>query len=195
MNTSIPKLLFDTCSIINLSYYEPVATIFRTRYRGNAGWTRAAHTELVRQRGRRPPHPQAGKATNWAVGWLGTPIEITDTDTDLIIATAEIQRDIAAGGAGSTLDHLGEAASIALLMTMGTGRLITDDHAARGEARRRGVRASSTVGVLARLLTISGSGVEPALTDSYMETLRAKDRMHVQLKSVDLLAGDLGPWQ
>lgn len=193
MNTSIPKLLFDTCSIINLSYCEPVATIFRTRYKGNADWTQAAHAELVRQRGRRPPHPQAGKAMNWAIRWLGIPIEITDTD--LIIATAEIQRDIAAGGAGSALDHLGEAASIALLMAAGAGRLITDDHAARGEARRRGVRTSSTVGVLAQLLTISGSGVEPALADSYVKTLRAKDRMHVQLKSVDLLAGDLGPWQ
>jgi hypothetical protein len=134
VNTSIPKLLFDTCSIINLSYYEPVATIFRTRYGGNAGWTQAARTELVRQRGRRPPHPQAGKATNWAIGWLGLPIEISDAD--LVIATAEIQRDIAGGGSGSALDHLGEAASIALLMAAGTGRLITDDHAARGEARR-----------------------------------------------------------
>lgn len=192
MNTSIPKLLFDTCSIINLSYYEPVATLFRARYQGNAGWTKAAHAELVRQRGRRPPHPQAGKATNWAVGWLGVPIELSDPG--LIVVTAEIQRDIAAGSNESSLDHLGEAASIALLMAAGTGRLITDDHAARGEARRRGVQTSSSVGVLARLLTIGG-GVEPALADSYMETLRAKDRMHVPLKSLDLLAGDLGPWR
>jgi hypothetical protein len=193
VNRQTSKLLFDTCSIINLSYCEPVATIFRTRYRGEAGWVRAAHSELVRQRGRRPPHPQAGRATNWAISWLGTPIEITDDN--LILTTASIQRYIAAGSADSALDHLGEAASIALLIAAGTGRLITDDHGARGEARRHGVRASSTVGVLAHLLTLTGSDVEPALVDTYLETLRANDRMHAELKSVDLLAGDLGPWQ
>lgn len=59
MTGSVPEILLDTCSIINLSYCQPVATIFRSRYEGAAGWTRAAKDELVRQRGRRPPHPQA----------------------------------------------------------------------------------------------------------------------------------------
>ena len=193
MTGSIPKLLLDTCSIINLSYCPPVAAIFRSRYQGSAGWTEAAHAELVRQRGRRPPHPQAGRATNWAATWLGAPIEMTDVD--LIIATESIQRDIAAGCTDSALDHLGEAASIALLQSAGAGRLISDDHAARGEARKRGVRASSTVGVIAQLLTIDGSGVDAAMADSYLRTLQERDRMHVRLKSVDLLTGDLGPWQ
>ncbi|WP_300605518.1 hypothetical protein [Trebonia sp.] len=193
MTNQIPKLLLDTCSIINLSYCAPVAAIFRNRYEGSAGWVRAAHDELVRQRGRRPPHPQAGRATNWAATWLGAPIEMTDID--LIIATESIQRDIAAGSANSALDHLGEAASIALLQWAGTGRLISDDHGARGEARKRGVRTSSTVGVMAQLLTIAGSGIDVAMADTYLEILQAQDRMHMQLKSVDLLAGDLGPWQ
>jgi hypothetical protein len=193
MTNLMPKLLLDTCSIINLSYCPPVAAIFRSRYQGAAGWTEAAHAELVRQRGRRPPHPQAGRATNWAATWLGTPIEMTDVD--LIIATERIQRDIAAGGADSALDHLGEAASIALLQSAGAGRLISDDHAARGEARKRGVRASSTVGVIAQLLTIEGSGVDAAMADNYLRTPQERDRMHVRLKAVDLLTGDLGPWQ
>lgn len=78
------------------------------------------------------------------------PIEITDED--LVLETVTIQRDIAAGSADSALDHLGESASIALLQSLGAGRLVSDDHAARGEARRRGVKASSTVGVIAQLL-------------------------------------------
>jgi hypothetical protein len=188
-----PGLLIDTCAIINLSYCPLVAAIFRDRYRGAAGWMKAAHTELVRQRGRKPPHPQAGRAANWAVTWLGTPIEITDEE--LIVAIADIQLDIAVGSADSALDHLGEAASIAFLQAAGTGRLITDDHAARAEARRRGVRASSTVGVVARLLAVNGSGLDPALADAYLRALQANDRMHVELKSADLLANDLGPWQ
>lgn len=193
MTGSVPEILLDTCSIINLSYCQPVATIFRSRYEGAAGWTRAAKDELVRQRGRRPPHPQAGKAANWAVTWLGMPVEITDET--LILATASIQSDIAAGSSDSALDHLGDSASIALLQWAGTGRLISDDHAARGEVRRRGVKASSTVGVLARLLKVDGSGVDPATADIYLEVLQAQNRMHVRLKSGDLLAGDLGPWQ
>lgn len=103
MSEPIPKLLLDTCSIINLSYCPPVAAIFRSRYEGTAGWVRAAHDELVRQRGRRPPHPQAGRATNWAATWLGMSIEMTDIN--LILATESIQRDIAAGSTDSALDH------------------------------------------------------------------------------------------
>jgi hypothetical protein len=188
-----PKLLFDACSIINLSYCPRVAAVFRRRYEGAAGWVRAAHGELVRQRGRRPPHPQAGRAANWAATCLGIPIEIDDVD--LIIATESVQREIAGGRTSSALDHLGEAASIALLESIGSGRLITDDHAARGEARKRRVRASSTVGVMAQLLTVAESGIDPALADTYLEILQADGRMHVQLKSAHLLAGDLGPWQ
>ena len=129
MTNSISALLFDTCSIINLSYYTPVATVFRSRYEGDAGWVRATQAELVRLRGRRPPHPQAGRAGNWAATWLGLPIEIVDES--LLVATEGIQRDIAVGSTDSALDHLGESASIALLQSVGTGRLISDDHSAR----------------------------------------------------------------
>lgn len=193
MTVTVPEFLLDTCSVINLSYCPTVAAKFRDRYRGRAGWTRAAKEELVRQRGRKPPHPQAGKAANWAATWLGMPIEVIDDE--LILAVERIQRDIAAGSSDSALDHLGESASIALLESAGTGRLISDDHAARGEARRRGIRASSTVGVIAQLLTIDGSGVDRELADRYLAVLQDQDRMHVMLKSADLLAGDLGPWQ
>jgi hypothetical protein len=189
----VPRLLLDTCSIINLSYCAPVAAAFRIRYEGSAGWTQAAKDELVRQRRRMPPHPQAGKAANWAAIWLGAPIKIIDEE--LLVAIARIQHDIAVGGADSALDHLGEAASIALLESAGSGRLISDDHAARGEARRRGVRASSTVGVIAQLLTIDGSGIDVAVADIYLEILQTRGRMHVPLKSADLLMDDLGPWE
>jgi hypothetical protein len=121
------------------------------------------------------------------------PIEIADDK--LIDATACIQRDIAVGSTNSALDHLGEAASIALLESAGTGRLITDDHRARAESRKRGVKASSTVGVIAQLLTIPGSGLDRVMADTYLQTLQARERMHVRLTSIDLLAGDLGPWQ
>jgi predicted nucleic acid-binding protein len=121
------------------------------------------------------------------------PIEITDEQ--LIFETVTIQRDIAAGSVDSALDHLGESASIALLQSAGAGRLISDDHAARGEARRRGVKASSTVGVVAQLLSIGGCGIDQSVADQYLEVLQAHNRMHVRLKSVDLIAGDMGPWR
>jgi hypothetical protein len=164
VTSPVPRLLLDTCSIINLTYCAPVAAAFRSRYEGIAGWTQAAKDELVRQRGRMPPHPQAGKAANWAVTWLGVPIEIIDED--LLIAITRIQHDIAVGGADSALDHLGEAASIALLQSAGSGRL-----------------------------TIDESGIDAAMADVYLETLQSCDRMHAPLKSTDLLMGDLGPWQ
>ena len=192
MTSPVPGQLLDTCAIINLSYCVPVASAFRSRYEGSAGWVRATQAELVRQRSRRPPHPQAGRASNWAAMWLGIPIEMVDEN--LLVATESVQRNIAAGYTDSALDHLGEAASIALLASVGKGRLISDDHAARAESRKRGVKASSTVGVVAHLLTIAGSGVDPTMADTYLQTLRARERMHAQLTSIDLLAGDLGPW-
>jgi hypothetical protein len=124
--------------------------------------------------------------------WLGIPIEMVDEN--LLVETESIQRNIAAGYTDSALDHLGEAASIALLASVGKGRLISDDQAARAESRKRGVKASSTVGVIAHLLTIAGSGVDPAMADTYLQTLRARERMHARLTAIDLLAGDLGPW-
>jgi len=142
MTSPAPALLLDTCSIINLSYCRPVASAFRSRYEGAARWVRATQAELVRQRSRRPPHPQAGHASNWAATWLGMPIEMVDEN--LLVATESIQRAIAARYTDSALDHLGEAASIALLQSVGKGRLMSDDHAARAESRKRGVRASST---------------------------------------------------
>jgi hypothetical protein len=72
--------LFDACSIINLSYCSPVAGVFTTRYAGRGGWLRAVQAELASQRARPYPHPQAGKALNWASGWLGMPIEIDDAE-------------------------------------------------------------------------------------------------------------------
>lgn len=193
MTSPVPRLLIDTCSIINLSYCAPVGSVFRSRYEGVAGWVRATQAELIRQRSRRPPHPQAGRAGNWAASWLGMPIEMVDEN--LRFATEDIQRAIAAGRTDSALDHLGEAASIALLQSAGKGRLISDDYAARAESRKRGIRASSTIGVVAQLLTVPGSGVDTAMADTYLQTLQARERMHAQLTSIDLLAGDLGPWQ
>src|SRR5271155_289698 len=122
MTSPVPALLLDTCAIINLSYCAPVAAIFRDRYQGTAGWLRATQMELVRQRRRTTPNPQAGRASNWAATWLGMPIEMVDED--LLLATEGIQRAIAAGSTDSALDHLGEAASIALLQSAGAGRLI-----------------------------------------------------------------------
>jgi hypothetical protein len=121
------------------------------------------------------------------------PIEVVDKD--LLVVSESIQRAISVGSTDSALDHLGEAASIALLQSAGAGRLISDDHAARAESRKRGVKAISTVGIIAQLLTVADSGVDPTAADTYLQTLQARSRMHAQLKSIDLLAGDLGPWE
>jgi predicted nucleic acid-binding protein len=90
------------------------------------------------------------------------------------------------------LDHLGEAASIHLLTIAGGGRLISDDHGARSVARARGVRAASTVGVIAELL--ARRIITAALVETYLRVLRARDRMRAPLTPIDLLAGALGSW-
>jgi hypothetical protein len=189
--------LFDTCSIINLSYCQPVAAVFRKRYAGEAGWVKAVQTELASQRARRPPHPQAGRAMSWATTWLGDPI-VLDEAAD-IEATEAVRIAVAAGGGISALDHLGEAASIVALekhqAAWAGGRLISDDRGARDEARRRGLLAASTVGVVARLLTLSPAVLTVAHADTYLTVLRERDRMHVPLTATDLLAGDIGPWE
>lgn len=190
MTPTRDALLFDTCSIINLSYCSPVATLFRDRYKGRGGWAEAVQTELTRQRTRKPPHPQAGRARNWAITWLGLPIFIVDEHDQ--IAVAQIQAAISVGSNDDSLDHLGEAASIHLLTLGGGGRLISDDHGARSVARAHGVKASSTVGVLAELL--ARGVVTTAPVDTYLEVLRARGRMRVPLTSIDLLAGALGSW-
>lgn len=193
MTGPAPALLLDTCSVINLSYCSPVASVFRSRYEGRAGWVRAVQAELVRLRSRQPPHPQAGRACSWAVSWLGNPVDIVDED--LLITIEDIQRAIAVGCADSAFDHLGEAASIALFHRAKRGRLISDDHGARAESRNRGVAASSTVGIVAQLLNIPESGLDRAMAETYLETLQARGRMHTRLRSIDLLAGDLGAWR
>jgi hypothetical protein len=33
------------------------------------------------------------------------------------------------------------------------------------------------------------------MADTYLQTLQTRERMHIRLTSIDLLAGDLGPWQ
>lgn len=150
MTPASDALLFDTCSIINLSYCSPIAALFQSRYKGRAGWAAAVQTELTRQRTRKPPHPQAGRARNWAITWLGDPFLVIEEGDQIAVAT--IQASIAIGSNDDSLDHRGEAASIHLLAMAGSGRLISDDHGARAVARAYGVRAASTVGVLAELL-------------------------------------------
>lgn len=187
--------LFDTCSIINVSYCPVVAQVFKSRYSGRAGWVKAVHTELVSQRAGRRPHPQAGKALSWASTWLGAPIVLDDpADFEAI---EEVRMAVAAGGGQSELDHLGEAASIAALLknTQWTnGRLISDDLGARDEARLRGVPTRSTVGVVAALLAVDPAPLSAADADTYLNTLRARGRMHVQLTSKELLAEALDSW-
>ncbi|GAA0713046.1 hypothetical protein Drose_15565 [Dactylosporangium roseum] len=192
MTPTPPPLLLDTCSIINLSYCSPVATLFKTRFAGRIGWTRAVQAELTRQRSKKPPHPQAGRANNWARSWLPAPIDILDVDDQ--IAIADIQTEVALGSEDDNLDHLGEASSIHLLAASGTGRLISDDHGARAVARNRhGVRASSTVGVLSELL--ARGAVTTETVDLYLDTLRTHTRMRVALTSQDVLRRALGPWE
>jgi hypothetical protein len=189
--------LFDTCSLINLSYCSPIAAVFKARYNGTAGWVKAVQAELVDQRAKRPPHPQAGKAVNWASSWLGAAI-VLDDDGDAE-AVEEIRVAVSAGGGTSELDHLGEAASIRALLkygpTWGSCRLISDDRGARDEARRRNVAAASTVGVVAKLIALEPAPVPVANAELYLGTLRKRRRMHVELSVDDLLANVLGSWE
>jgi hypothetical protein len=187
-----PALLLDTCAIINMSYCSPVTTLFKACCEGRAGWTRAVREELTRQRSRKPPHPQAGRASNWAASWLPSPIEIVDRGDQVAIAT--IQQQIALGSGDDSLDHLGEASSIHLLAVAAKGRLISDDHGARAVARNQyQVRASSTVGVLTELL--ARGQVTPETADLYLDTLRTQRRMGVPLTARDLLSRNLGSWE
>ena len=66
---------------------------------------------------------------------------------------------------------------IALLQSVGKGRLISDDHAARAESRKRGIRANYTIGVVAQLLTVPGSGVDTTMADTYLQTIQARERI------------------
>ena len=154
------------------------------------GWAEAVRTELTRQRTRKPPHPQAGRACNWAITWLGAPFAIVDQADQ--IAVARLQASIAVGSDDDSLDHLGEAASIHLLRRSGGGRLIGDDHGARAVCRAHAVRASSTVGVLGELL--ARAVVRAGAADAYLDVLRARGRMRAPITSIDLLAGELGSW-
>jgi hypothetical protein len=184
--------LLDTCSIINLSYCSPIAATFKNKYQGKAGWALAVRQELTAQRSRIPANPQAGRASNWAVSWLGEPILVADESR--IVNIEAIQRRIKRNGGTSALEHLGEAASIDILLNAGQGRLISDDHAARSEARRVGVRASSTIGILAKLLALPNSPVSAQDVDTYLDLLRQYGRLRTPLTSSDLLASNLGAW-
>lgn len=184
--------LLDTCSIINLSYCSPIATTFKNRYQGKAGWARAVREELTAQRSRTPPNPQAGRASNWAVSWLGDSILVVDESRMVNIEAT--QRRIKRNSGASELEHLGEAASIDILFNVGQGRLISDDHAARSEARRVGVRASSTIGIFAKLLALPSSPISTQDVDTYLNLLRQHKRLHMSLTSSDLLASNLGAW-
>lgn len=162
--------LFDTCSIINLSYCLPVGGLFEARYRERAGWARAVVTELSNQRLRRPPHPQAGRALAWASRWLGDPL-VVDDPAEMATAAA-IQREIAAGGQLLEAEHLGEAASIVVLLRSGSGRLVSDDLGARQAARARRVAAASTVQIVGGLLALNPPALTPQVADVYLDTLR-----------------------
>lgn len=192
MTGSSPGLLFDTCSVINLSYSPTIAGMFKARYDGRAGWTRATRTELTRQGSKRPPHPQAGRANRWGATWLGSPLEILDPADQAEVA--QIQDQIALRSTDGTLDHLGEASSIFLLHEAGSGRLVSDDHDARHVARAKyDVKAISTVGVVAQLL--SRQIVHVADVDAYLDLLRANGRMRLPLTAAHLQAGNLMSWQ
>jgi hypothetical protein len=192
MTSPVPRLLIDTCSIINLSYCAPVGSIFRSRYEGVAGWVRATQAELVRQRSRRPPHPQAGRAGNWAASWLGMPIEILDEN--LLVAT---EASSASSPLVTPTPHLttwGKQRASRCSSRSGkdgSSAMITRPEPRHGSEGSRRVPRSA----IAQLLTVAGSGVDPTMADTYLQTLRARGRMHAQLTSIDLLAGDLGPWQ
>jgi hypothetical protein len=187
--------LFDTCSLINVSYCPPIASLFRTRYDGRAGWVRVAREELAGERMKLPPNPQAGRAMSWASSWLGMPVEVLGEDRLNLVD--EIRKALAAGSEQrSQFAHLGEATAIVALLDQRGGRLLSDDLGARGEARRRRVQAISSVGVLSELII---RGVEPsvlteAVVDGYLDTLRKNRRMNARLTYADLARGDLGPW-
>jgi predicted nucleic acid-binding protein len=178
-----PDFLFDACTLINLSYSDPIASLFRERYEGRAGWVKVVHTELVRQRMNRPPNHQAGQAFNRASAWLSSGVQVVGESN---INDVEVlrQRLLAGQLEKSQFEHLGEATSIVVLRSQGHSRFLTDDHDARFEARQAGVNATSSVGILSGLIRIGEKhdALVEAVIDGYLDALRQHGRMHVGLR-------------
>lgn len=187
-----PLYLLDTCTIINLTYSQPISALFQKLMVPSLGWVEVVKTELRTKTTSRPPLPNAVQALRWGLTNLGTPIPMTEDSADLR-SIAEIQASIGLAPGGSPFQHLGEATSIYYLNLRGGGFLVSDDHDARSEAQVRGVRALSSVGLISRFmrnpLKLSDDEV-----DKYLDRLRSAGRMHVPLTASTLRAGDLMGW-
>ena len=68
-------LTYQSLLLLALGHAVP-GQVQGTRRLGGSG-----ESELTRQRTRKPPHPQAGRARNWAITWLGDPFFIVDEET------------------------------------------------------------------------------------------------------------------
>jgi hypothetical protein len=84
-----------------------------------------------------------------ADGWLGEPLEIQDSEADLV---ERVRRAAFGGLAGAPLQHLGEAQTLHVIQFWPGFRSslwLSDDRAACDHARRRGITTLETQDVMA----------------------------------------------
>lgn len=190
--TSHEPYLLDTCTIINITYSHQVTKIFEIVVGANLGWLETVRLELKRRVAANPQLPNSLQALRWANLHLGTPIEMTEDNADLSEVN-EIQIKLEGLGSVITSQHLGEASTISHLLHRGDGYLVSDDHSARSEARSRGVRAISSVGIVDKVLA-SGLHISNAEADQYFNRLRSANRMNINLTASTLRGGNMMGW-
>lgn len=106
-----PLYLLDTCTVINLTYSQPITNFFESSFRTFLGWVEVVHTELDNKANTRPPLPNAPLALQWGISNLGTPIQVQDGNVDFD-SIFTIRASIAGTSVLAPFAHLGEAASI-----------------------------------------------------------------------------------
>jgi hypothetical protein len=188
-----PLYLLDTCTLINLTYSQPVSDLIQSQMSPHLGWMETVKTELQSIVKSQNPIPNSIQALRWGLAQLGTPIVIEGNRANGE-AILEIRASIGLADGGSPFQHLGEATIIHHLVLRGEGFLISDDHGARSAARARGVKAVSSVG-LANKFMGDHSKLSAAEVDQYLGGLRNAERMRVSLTASDLMAGDFKGWR
>ncbi|MEU6443100.1 hypothetical protein [Streptomyces sp. NPDC047046] len=112
---------------------------------GRGRWTEAVAYEANRS----AQSTYAQLADVAAGGWLGEPLEIQDSETDLV---ERVRRAAFGGSASAPLQHLGEAQTLHVIQLWPDFRgsfWLSDDRTACDHARRRGITTLETQDVMA----------------------------------------------
>lgn len=142
MNSTAPKVLFDTNSLWNFAVVGRL-DVLEVRYGGRGGWGETVAHEVRTAVGYEPL--LAPLLVDGA--WPGDPIDLKASKC--LADVARIQK-ILAGPYDKPTKHLGEAETIHLIEHEldGLGLFVTDDNGAADLAERRGIRVLRTHDVL-----------------------------------------------